>query len=149
MDRLNLIRQVLVAQIGNEPVHAIPTASLPPIPPIPPLAGPPQDGWGKPFDYAQGTAGSNVCGAPPNTTTFILASWGVDQEEGANPNTGQNDDIVVSQNNDRVKFIIQSQGTPCPVKVPLSFSYLLSHFLVAQIEWILPLNYETIHNHNF
>ena len=93
-------------------VHAIPTASLPPIPPIPPPAGPPQDRWGKPFDYAQGRAGSNVCGAPPNRRSS-LPHGGVDQEEGVNPNTGQNDDIVVSQNNDQVKFIIQSQGSPC------------------------------------
>ncbi|MGH9962432.1 MAG: hypothetical protein ACREBC_35835, partial [Pyrinomonadaceae bacterium] len=116
MDRLNLIRQVLVAQIVNGIAHAIPpTGTLPPIPPIPPPpplpAGPPQDGWGKPFLYAKGTplAEPNVCGTPPGRTTFTLTSQGVDQE------LGTNDDIVVSQNNDQVKLIIQLQGPPpCP-----------------------------------
>lgn len=125
MDRLNLIRQVLVARIVNDPdpQHEIPSGPVLPIPPIPSSpAGRPLDGWGMPFEYAQGTVGSKVCGAPPpaappppsaSLTTFKLTSLGVDQKEWPDTNTGQNDDIVVSQNNDHVKLIIQSQGKPC------------------------------------
>lgn len=113
MDRLNLIRQVLVAQIVNDPGHAIPPGPLAPIPPIPPPAGPPQDGWGTNVRYAQGTAGANVCGTPTGQTSFTLTSLGVDRVLGVNPNTGQSDDIVVVQNNDQVKSVIQSQGIAC------------------------------------
>ncbi|MGH9196917.1 MAG: hypothetical protein ACRD1T_14395, partial [Acidimicrobiia bacterium] len=108
MDRINLIRQVLMAQIVTAD-GAVPAA----LPLIPPLSVPPVDGWSTNFVYTQTLA--NVCGAPPPLqTTFTLTSLGVDQVGGINPNTGQNDDIVVTQNNDQIKSVILSQGKPCP-----------------------------------
>jgi len=100
MDRLNLIRQVLVAQIVNNSGE---------IPPTGPPAGSPLDGWGMPFRYAKLIAEPNVCEAPPGEITFTVTSRGVDQIQGENPNTGQKDDIEVSQNNDPVRLIIQMQ----------------------------------------
>jgi len=111
MDRINLIREVLIAQIVNSN-GAVPPA----LPPIPPLPNPPQDGWGMDFVYNQVLADAcQPAPVPPGQTTFTLTSLGVDQTPGVNPNTGQNDDIVVVQNNDQVKLIIQKQGTTlCP-----------------------------------
>ena len=109
-DRINLIREVLIAQIVNAN-GAVPA----PLPPIPPLPDPPQDGWGVDFLYNRVLV--NACQpapVPPGQTTFTLMSLGVDQAQGMNPNTGQDDDIVVAQNNDQVKLIIQKQATtPC------------------------------------
>lgn len=107
MDRINLIRQALVAQI------VIADGAVPPaLPSIPPLSVPPQDGWSTNFVY--NPILPNVCGAPaPPQTTFTLTSWGVDQV-GVNPNTGQDDNIVVTQNNDQIKSVILSQGKACP-----------------------------------
>lgn len=111
MDRFKLIREALVAQIVNGG-GVVPGV----LPVIPPLPNPPQDGWGVAFVYNQIRADAcQPAPVPPGQTTFTLTSLGVDWLPGLNPNTLQNDDIVVSQNNDQVKLIIQMQATtPCP-----------------------------------
>lgn len=110
MERLNLIRQELVAQIVNAGGE---------IPFTGPPAGSPKDGWGKSFVYARGTAGGNVCTAPlppPQLTTFTITSFGVDQL-GATP-AEEIDNIVVSQNNEPVRLIIQMQPAHPPACNP-------------------------------
>lgn len=109
---INLIREVLIAQIVTAD-GAVPAA----VPPIPPLPVPPQDGWSTDFVYTQILA--NVCGAPPPPqTTFALTSLGVDQVAGVNPNTGQNDDIVARRTTTRSSLLFSRKGSRAHKKFP-------------------------------
>ena len=104
-DLLRRTRDTVIARI----VNSAPTRGLVP---APGTVAMPVDVWGASVTYARSTA--DVCSPLAGVTAFMLTSRGADKVLGVNPATGQNDDIVLTENTASLQTTIFNLGIPCP-----------------------------------
>ncbi|MGH8626664.1 MAG: type II secretion system protein [Gammaproteobacteria bacterium] len=103
-ERMAAIRDSVILDIVDN--NGIIPAGLPT-----PLPGtPPNDGWGPLLAFAYNApvgVGTNVCAQPVGTSIFTLTSTGLDPASAG-------DDIAVTQNDVRIRTMINNKGIPCP-----------------------------------
>lgn len=103
-ERIAAIRDSVILDIVDN--NGIIPAGLPT-----PLPGtPPNDGWGPLIAFAYNApvgVGTNVCTLPVGTSIFTLTSTGLDPSIAG-------DDILVTQDDVKIKTMIINKGVPCP-----------------------------------